>query len=514
MSEPLTRRQLLRRSALIAATFPTAAALTEGWSLATVAHAQGAGLAAVPIHLELVTVTDTQAAITWFTGDPSAVDQHRRPTPVAAPGRLLLGTDPTALEEVASHEATAYHYVELDGLQPGTTYYFRAESNGVAATPTALDLADPDPSNRFTFTTQTPPPGRLLGRVLWCNDVHIAEQVSGLIYSDNRLPGGGFPPGFAVDPENPYWRFMIEACLTEGTARGADLLLVNGDLTNEAEPFAVEEARRHFDGFGRLGGGTPTRDGTSLVVPGGPRAYYATRGNHDRTHTGDLYAGCSPVPGTDRFDCFADAFGDGFEPGSTHFSVQYGDPSTRYRFVGLDSCGLEGRAQMPQSELDYLEAELDRGDQSFVLFHHPGSDTARLGLSPQDSQRLQDSLAGRANVAGVYNGHTHRNETSFGTRTGDVPYFEMGATKEYPGGYTIISLYEGGYRLNFWKAKAPEARAWSERSRGEYLGLYPYLTLGALADRNHVRAVDASFNRRAARRAAERRGLADARRGG
>jgi hypothetical protein len=52
-------------------------------------------------------------------------------------------------------------------------------------------------------------------------------------------------------------------------------------------------------------------------------------------------------------------------------------------------------------------------------------------------------------------------------------------------------VHEGGYAVNFYKTEGDPSRAWSERSRGEYLGLYPYYTLGALADRNFV--VNADF---------------------
>lgn len=147
---------------------------------------------------------------------------------------------------------------------------------------------------------------------------------------------------------------------------------------------------------------------------------------------------------------------------------------------------------MPQHELDYLEAELERGDPTIPLFHHPAGDVAILtgfppgmvGLSLEDSQRFQEVVDRHPNVVGVYNGHTHRNWRTVATQNGDVPYFEGGAVKEYPGGYTTVRLYENGYMVNFWKAADPEARAWSERSRGEYLGLYPYYTLGSLGDRN------------------------------
>lgn len=54
-----------------------------------------------------------------------------------------------------------------------------------------------------------------------------------------------------------------------------------------------------------------------------------------------------------------------------------------------------------------------------------------------------------------------------------------------------MRLFEGGYMVNFHKTADPEARAWSERSRGQYLGLYPYYTLGGLGDRNWVYDADA-----------------------
>ena len=141
----LTRRQLLRRGALLAATFPALALVSQGESFALALErsrkraAQASGLA-VPMHLELVTVTDTEAVITWFTGDPTDLDEFGRPRPVAAPGRVLIGTnpDPSTWREVGAHGPTAYHHVEIGGLPPGTTYYWRAESSGVPAVPTVM----------------------------------------------------------------------------------------------------------------------------------------------------------------------------------------------------------------------------------------------------------------------------------------------------------------------------------------------------------------------------------------
>ncbi len=492
----LTRRQLLRYAALVGATFPVASALDRGWALSAQA---GSGLAA-PINLELVTVTDTEAAITWFTGDPTQLDEFGRPLPVAAPGRVLMGTspDPTGWVEVGAHGPTPYHYVEVRGLRPGTAYYWRAESAGRPAVPTVVPRTDPlRGSAPPVFTTLTRPPGREIGRVAWLNDLHYGEQVAGLAYSNSDLPRGGLPPGFPVDPEHPYWRFMGRGAVAAAAERGCTLLLANGDLSNEAEPAALAECKGALDSFGRLGG-------TDHVHPHGRRHYFVTRGNHDRWHSGKTYTACT-ARGDGLYDCFDDSFNAGFVPGTQHFSVTFGDKHARYRFVGLDSNDGSSTGVLRRSELDFLAAELERGDATIPLFHHPASATASTsgvppvtdGLDQQDALAFRQLLGRHDNVAGVYAGHTHRNNFSTNVETGSVPYFEGGAVKEYPGGYTVVRLFEGGYLVNFWKTKSPEARAWSERSRGEYLGLGPDYQLGSLQDRNWSYTIDARRRSRA-----------------
>ena len=485
----LTRRQLLRYAALVGATFPVASAIDKGWLLSAQA---GSGLA-VPHNLELVTVTDTEAAITWFTGDPTQLDEFGRPLPVAAPGRVLIGTspDPRTWQPVGEHDATPYHYVEIGGLRPGTTYYWRAESAGQPAVPTATPRTDPTSAAPPAFTTMVPPPGAEIGRVAWMNDLHYGEKIAGLAYSNSSLPRGGLPPGFPVDPDHPYWRFMGAGALTEARARGCTLLLANGDLSNDAEPAALLECKQALDSFGQLGG-------TTEVDADGDPHYFVTRGNHDRWHTGATWAECT-TDASGMSDCFGDEFTAGFEPGTQHFSITFSGRGARYRFVGLDSNDGSTTGVLRQSELDYLQAELERGDPTIPLFHHPASATASLsgvppvtdGLDVQDAQKFRALLSGYDNVAGVYAGHTHRNNFSTNVETGAVPYFEGGAVKEYPGGYTVVRMYEGGYMVNFWKTSTPEACAWSERSRGEYLGLGPDYQLGSLADRNWSYAVDA-----------------------
>jgi hypothetical protein len=497
--------------------------MSFGRALEEVGHLGGrssrdASRVAVPMHLELVTVTDTEAVITWFTGDPTDLDPLGRPRPASAPGRLLIGTDPdpSTWHEVARHDPTPYHYVHLTGLEVGRTYWWRAESNGLVATPSVISKADPADLNAPpTFTTLVPPPGRELGVVAWFNDLHFGERFAGLAISNDSLPRGGLPPGFEVDPEHPYWRFMARDAVAEARDRGCTLLLANGDLSNESEPAALAECRDALDVFGTVGGAPrstargarrrPT-PGRADLRPGDPPAYFVTRGNHDRMQaSGALFDHCGvghpgDDPDTDLYDCFSDVFTPSWEPGTTHFSVTLGDDHARYRFVGLDSNDGSSTGVLRPGELDYLDAELRRGDLTIPLFHHPASDIAALsnpvpttgGLAADDAAAFREVVARHQNVAGVYAGHTHRNNRSLATGTGEVPFFEGGAVKEYPGGFTQVRLFEGGYMVNFFKTSSEDARAWSEITRGEYLGLAPGYQLGGLSDRSWVHQVDAT----------------------
>ena len=68
-----------------------------------------------------------------------------------------------------------------------------------------------------------------------------------------------------------------------------------------------------------------------------------------------------------------------------------------------------------------------------------------------------------------------------------------------PGGYTVVRLFERGYMVNFHKTRSRAARAWSERTRGEYFGLAPSYLLGGLEERNWTYDVDARRLTRLAR---------------
>ena len=167
-----TRRDFLRWTAVGVAAAP----LVRGTLLGNVAGASTnavRGAAISPVNLELVTLTEDRAVITWYTGYTGSDDGLGRMKPAPSDGTVEWGTHPRRLHRVSgSRHHTPYHYVELTGLDPGQTYYYRARSNGTLVPPTPFTLIegnavgtsdfDLTTGGPYRFTTPQPPPGRFL----------------------------------------------------------------------------------------------------------------------------------------------------------------------------------------------------------------------------------------------------------------------------------------------------------------------------------------------------------------
>jgi 3',5'-cyclic-AMP phosphodiesterase len=167
------------------------------------------------------------------------------------------------------------------------------------------------------------------------------------------------------------------------------------------------------------------------------------------------------------------------------------------RIIGLDTTTLN----TPGGALDDTQfAELteiladDPHRPTLVFGHHPVTDASAVStiaspsfdLSRPDAARLEALYAKTPGVFLHHAGHTHRNLRTTSPLATGVDFLEVAATKEYPGGFALLKVYEGGYMANFYKSSSTLARQWSQTTSGEYLGLYPAYTLGSAADRNHV----------------------------
>ncbi|MGW7386343.1 metallophosphoesterase [Streptomyces sp. NPDC054794] len=446
------------------------------------------------VHLELVTLTEDRAVITWYTGVPGTDDGPGRMLPAVTEGEVVYGTHPARLHRTAGEDRpTAHHHVELTGLEPGQTYYYQARSRGVAAVPTSLHLVRGNAAGTsrhglgshggpYSFTTPEPPPGRHLLSLALCNDLHLGETTAGLVAGIPLLRGISQRPGLA-----PYPEIMGRALVDEARRRGADLLLAAGDISAGGAPRDLAEARAILNGFGDHG-----------------RDYFVVRGNHDRPR---------PERGGragDGGDAFCRGFGE--EDGPGYFARDVAG----LRIIGLDTYEKRGNGAdaggLGAEQLSWLRRRLRaNAEQPTVVFgHHPL--TVRDSLFPVSAgQRLgrrqaRSILEAYAAAPGVFlhhAGHTHRNKRTVLPLAPHVTLQEVGAAKEYPGGFSLLRIHSGGYALNFYKARGPEALDWSERSRRMAGGLWPHHAFGrSVADRNSVAAHDLSgISRPAAPRA-------------
>ena len=468
-----TRRQALSWAALAAATPLLSAAVDPE-------RAYGAQAGpTVAMGLELVTLTESSVVLTWYTGDSGSPDGLGRLAPVPADTEVLMGTNPSNLKQVFhSATPTPYHYAEISGLEPGQTYFYVARSGGMDAAPSTFTTGNPvgtsGPSTlqggAFIFTTPQPPPGKYLFSLALCNDLHFGETTAGLITSS----GGGIPPGFQrVAGEPPYPEVMAQALVTDSKARGADVLLAAGDLTSEAKPVDVDRAKAVLNRFGKL-----------------DRDWFVARGNHDRAHVGDDYKTCSPGLGTDTHDCFKDSF----YPNQPGWFTQ---ETFGLRLLGLDTYdkagngGDNGSLSAPQWDFVTKTLSAERDRPTLVFGHHPVSTESTattavpllFDLDIQQGRQLEALYARSPGVFLHHAGHTHRNRR---TSSGGVVFQEVAAVKEYPGGFTLLRVHEGGYAMNFYKTRSDLAREWSERTRQEDFGGVPYYVFGTIGDRNSM----------------------------
>ncbi len=403
--------------------------------------------------LEVVTVTDRSAILTWTTRArdhagrlvPAPADTEIRIAPADAPHpprRYSLDSRPTA-----------YHYAQIDGLEPGRSYRFEAYSGGCRAVSarTLVTRRAGTPETTGVFTTLTPPPGPLLRTIALANDVHYGESTSGLIVA-------GFPNGLRHDTDS-HPEIMLDALLTDLRApdRGADHLIVAGDMTDSGTLEQSAAVRARLDAWGAAG-----------------RDYFVCRGNHDVSRDGDPWGAVFRPDGR-----VAASDVDGL------------------RIIALDTTrprGSGGTLTAPQlSRLrEVLAADPDR--PTLMFGHHPVTSSAAVSnpagpgfvLDRASAAALHALYRGAPGVFLHHTGHTHRNRVGRPDTPVNVEFLEGAAVKEYPGGYLLLRIHSGGYMVNFYKTRAESALCWSTRTRRQYFGLHPDHALGSCADRNHV----------------------------
>jgi predicted phosphodiesterase len=302
----------------------------------------------------------------------------------------------------------------------------------------------PDTAYRFDGheTRTLPRPGELLATFCTVNDVHYGEIECGIL---DGLEGG---PIHRSEPgAEPYPSLMNRCAIADMAAVGPEAVLVKGDLTSTG---SYDEYEAFLDAY----------------LPAFGARLMHVRGNHDAYHGQDF----ASEPAQARH-----------LPGVTLALIDTAVPRMASGGVTADT-------------LDWLDQLAADADRPVLVFghHHPWDpDSADrpegyFGINPDDSERLVELIARRPRIAGYFAGHTHRNRVRRFRATGGVPYVEVACVKDFPGAWAEYRVHEGGVLQVFRRISAPEALAWSEKTRDMYAGLYDAYAFGALGDRCFV----------------------------
>jgi predicted phosphodiesterase len=150
---------------------------------------------------------------------------------------------------------------------------------------------------------------------------------------------------------------------------------------------------------------------------------------------------------------------------------------------------VNGSVSAEQIEwLDDLAASADR--PVLVFGHHHIWNPARderidhfFGIRPDDAEALLATFARRPRLRGYFAGHTHRHRRQLLGGTGVVPFVEVACVKDFPGAWAEYRVFDGGILQVARRIGAPDALAWTERTRAMYDGSYGRYAFGALDDR-------------------------------
>lgn len=283
------------------------------------------------------------------------------------------------------------------------------------------------------------PPGELLARFCTVNDVHFGEVECGVLNGIDDHPIYTSAPG-----EDPYPEVMNRAAVADMLAVEPDAVVVKGDLTSMG-------TREEYEDF------------LATYEPAFGDRLVHVRGNHDAYH-GETFA-AQPYQAVHL-------------PGVT---------------LAVIDTSVPGRASgaVPAETLEWLDQLAAEADRPVMVFGHhhawnPDSSTrpeTYFGIDPDDSERLVEVVARRPRIVGYFAGHTHRNRVRRFSATRDVPWVEVACVKDFPGAWAEYRVHEGGILQVFRRISAPEALAWTEKTRDLYGGLYESYAFGELGDR-------------------------------
>jgi hypothetical protein len=253
-------------------------------------------------------------------------------------------------------------------------------------------------SDISTFTTLTDPGGDLKATFAIIADPHYDEDGS------NTANGNMYAEG----PR------LLSSLVTElNSEHSLDFVITLGDLTNgvEADYSGLSSTMNDLD------------------VP-----WYPVLGNWDKNE-----------------DNWATYYKNYMGRTDTYYSFDSGG----FHLVVLDS-SVPGQVggDLDEDQMVWLETDLEaNSEKPTVLFlHHMADSTDEIfGIDSQAQTRLSGILSTHSLVLSIHSGHIHQNILTYLDESRNLAY---AACVQYPMGYDIVKLYDGGYTQAFYKIES------------------------------------------------------------
>ena len=397
--------------------------------------------------LEVLTATPTSLTFAWGTFAKPHTDHILPGDRVASDAEVWLAPTGGGHPLKCVHRSksnTGFHFITITGLKPDTEYRFSCRSYGKEAKPGLwFTQVFNEPEVTGKVRTLARPKGRYIQTVAISNDLHIGK--------DGESAG------------KTHWTsVMVAAMLAEVKRRGITQIYANGDLCDHGKYEEAKELRRLCDSFGEY-----------------HHNYFLIRGNHD---TYDMQNPTSRDPFQRVFP-------------KHKLQTMWVAHDKKLRVIGIDSSwpGTDG-GRITEPQFRSLEKELMSAPNkpTLVMAHHPVTEHAartNVGLRPfilnkRDADRLQKLFQKAPGVFFMAAGHTHRAHRDAADMPGGPQFAQFCCTSPFPGGFTLMDIYEGGYTVTFHRTATGQALQQTALNRySASLGFYGEYTISRMRDR-------------------------------
>ena len=289
-----------------------------------------------------------------------------------------------------------------------------------------------------TIHTEPSLEGHELVRIATISDLHLGEDGFGLFKPMKERPA----------PAELHPLRCAKAAVREAVEWGAQLLVIKGDITEDARP-------EQWALFDELLAETPI---PVLAVPG----------NHDTV--GGKGSICATTALRER-GLFA----------APVLTEDVGG----IRIVAVDTTVPTHSWGRMKRSADELCAAVDVATPALIFMHHHIEPQHLpwfwpLGVPRHDGGSAVDRIVGTNPDVLISSGHTHRNRVR---RLGSAVLTEVGSTKDHPGVWAGYIVHPSGVRQVVRRVAEPSCLAWTDRTHAAVGGIWGRWSPGALDDR-------------------------------